>query len=954
MKAFEICCIVPLLFTGYQSAAQNTYVTFEKKSGSFTLSSSGKSSPLYASSSDFPGVLRALKNLKTDIALVTDAEPQLINDQNPSEKEVVIVGTLGKSPLIDQLIQNKKIDVSSLQGKWEDFLIQTIEKPFPNVDRALVIVGSDKRGTIFGIYELSKQIGVSPWYWWADVAPKKNKNLFVSSIKIVSGEPAVKYRGIFLNDEEPSLGRWAVEKYGGFNHQCYEKIFELILRLKGNYLWPAMWWASFNSDDPLNPQLADEYGIVMGTSHHEPMMRAHAEWRKLKVGDWNYATNEPTLRKFWTEGIQRMDNRESIVTLAMRGDGDMAMSQDTNIALLEKIVSDQRKMIADITKKDITAVPQLWALYKEVQDYYDRGMRVPDDVTLLLCDDNWGNLRKLPKLDDKPRSGGYGIYYHFDYVGGPRNYKWLNTSPIIKVWEQMNMAYSYGVDRIWIVNVGDLKPMEFPISFFLDYAWDPKKWNQNNIQEYTRQWSEQQFGKEFANEITDILSKYTKFNGRRKPELLTSETYSLINYGEAEKVVDEYRELEKKAESIYEKIPTELKDAYYQLVLYPVKACANLNDLYVTIGKNKLYASQGRASTNDFAKQVKSLYLKDSALSAYYNKTLAGGKWNNMMNQIHIGYAYWQQPNERLMPETKTIENSTNAEMSIAVEGSEKSWSTSSSDAILPKFNSYQKTTHYFEIFNRGEASFDFSISSKVPWLKFSDAKGTIDKEKRIIVSVDWAAAPTGVIETPIAITGENGKQVVVMARINNSGSKKISETGFVETDHFVSIEPEHFTRAVNNAKVNWQVLPDYGRTLSAITTSPVTAPSQEPGGESPNLEYNIFFVDTATVNVQLYLGTTLSFNANEGLRLAVSFDDEHPQVININKNEPLKGWEKVVEDNARLISTKYKIASAGKHILKYWAIDPGVVLQKIVVDAGGVKPSYLGPPESYFQKAQK
>ncbi|HEV8514746.1 MAG TPA: glycosyl hydrolase 115 family protein, partial [Cyclobacteriaceae bacterium] len=555
--------------------------------------------------------------------------------------------------------------------------------------------------------------------------------------------------------------------------------------------------------------------------------------------------------------------------------------------------------------------------------------------------------------DDKPRSGGYGIYYHFDYVGGPRNYKWLNTSPIIKVWEQMNLAYNYGVDRIWIVNVGDLKPMEFPISFFLDYAWDPKKWNQNNIQEYTRQWSEQQFGKEYADDIADIISKYAKFNGRRKPELLNSETYSLVNYNEAEKVVDEYRAIEKKAESIYEKIPTELKDAYYQLVFYPVKACANLNDMYATIAKNKLYASQGRVSTNDFAKQVKILYLKDSALSTYYNKTLAGGKWNNMMNQIHIGYTYWQQPNERIMPETKNIENSSNAEMGVAVEGSEKFWLSSSTDAILPEFNSYQKSTHYFDIFNRGKASFDFSISSKLPWLKFSETKGTIDKEKRITVSVDWAKAPSGITENPITITGENGKQIVVTAKINKS-SAKISEPGFVETNQFISIEAEHYTRAVNGAKVNWQVLPDYGNTLSAVTTSPVTAPSQEPSNENPHLEYNLFLSDTATVKVLLYLGTSLSYNANEGLRLAVSFDDQAPQIININKNEALKAWEKVVEDNTRLISTKHKIGSVGKHILKYWAVDPGVVLQKIVVDAGGVKPSYLGPPESYFQKAKK
>jgi len=934
--------------------AQNSYVSIKKNSGAFTLSASGKSAPLYTGSTDYPGVIRALKNLQADIGLVTAVEPELAINKAPAEKEIVIVGTIGKSSLIDQLIQNKKIDVKDVAAKWETFVIQVIEKPFPNIDRALVIAGSDKRGTIFGIYDLSRQIGVSPWYWWADVRPQKNKNLYVSSGRYISGEPAVKYRGIFINDEEPSLGRWAVEKYGGFKHGFYEKVFELILRLKGNYLWPAMWWASFNSDDPFNPELADEYGIVVGTTHHEPMMRAHAEWKKSGVGDWNYETNAPTLQKFWTEGIQRMGIRESIVTLAMRGDGDMAMTPETNTALLEKIVTDQRKIISDVTGKDVTKVPQLWALYKEVQNYYDKGMRVPDDVTLLLCDDNWGNIRKLPKLDDKLRRGGYGIYYHFDYVGDPRNYKWLNTNPIIKVWEQMHLAYNHGVDRIWIVNVGDIKPMEFPISFFLDYAWNPAKWNQNNLDEYTQQWCEDQFGKIYAKEIANIISKYTKFNGRRKPELLMPETYSLVNYHEAENIVDEFGELEKKAESIYEKISPDLKDAFYQLVLYPVKACANLNDLYVTVGKNRLHASQGRATTNELAERAKSLYQKDIDLSSYYNKTLAGGKWNNMMNQIHIGYTYWQDPKESVMPETKTIENPTDPEMGIALEGSEKLWLTSSPEITLPEFNSYQKSVHYFEIVNRGKTSFDFSVTASVPWLKFSQTSGTIEKEQRITVSIDWPSAPSGTTQIPMTILQANGKKIVVLAKITNAGSEKVNESsGFVETDHYVSIEPEHYDHAINTKEITWQILPDYGRTLSGVTTLPVTAPAQKAGGESPHLEYNIFFSDTATVAVQLYLGTTLSFNANEGLQLAVSFDRENPEIINVNKNETPKSWGKVVEDNTRLITTTHKISSAGKHILKYWMIDPGVVLQKIVVDAGGVRPSYLGPPESYHRKVK-
>lgn len=928
-----------------QGGAQNFSFTTEKKSpNDFVVSTSGKTAPLLVSEKDFAGVIRAAKNLKIDIGKVTDTEPEIFLDKISSAREVVVMGTIGVSPLIDELIKSKKLKVDGVAGKWESFVFQKIEKPFPNVDRALVIAGSDKRGTIFGIYEMSKQIGVSPWYWWADVPVKKNKNIFVSPSLFVSGEPAVKYRGIFLNDEEPSLGRWAVEKYGGFTHEFYEKVFELLLRSKGNFLWPAMWWAAFNADDPVNASLADEYGIVMSTSHHEPMMRAHAEWRKLKAGDWNYETNAPTLQKFWREGVERMGSREGIVTLAMRGDGDMAMSAETKTALLEKIVQDQRDIIKDVTKKDVTKIPQVWAIYKEVQDYYDKGMRVPDDVTLLFCDDNWGNIRKLPNLNDKPRQGGYGIYYHFDYVGDPRNYKWLNTNPITKVWEQMHMAYEYGVDRIWIVNVGDLKPMEFPISFFLDYAWNPKKWNQNNLQEYTTQWCEEQFGKTYASEIADIISKYSKFNARRKPELLSPDTYSLVNYHEAENMVAEYRALEKKTYELSLKMDATMKDAFYQLVLHPVSACANLNEMYLLLGKNKLYASQGRAATNFVGERAKELYKTDSMISVYYNKTLAGGKWNNMMNQIHIGYTYWQDPPTRVMPETKKIEVPAEGEMGVAIEGSTEWWPTSTTKPVLPEFNSLDQQHHYIEIFNRGKTSFEFKAVANVPWIKLSEISGKVEGETRINVSVDWSLAPNGLSQTNVAILG-NGKLVNVIVNANKFSLPK-DFSGFVGSNHCISIEPEHFDKMVNTSGVNWQVLPDYGRTLSGVTPFPVTTKKQTISANSPHLEYNLFLVDTASINVQLYLGATLNYNVS-GLRLAVSIDDQTPRVINIHENETPKTWGKSVEDNMRVITSRWKISSPGKHVLKYWMVDPGVVLQKIVIDGGGVKASYLGPPES-------
>jgi hypothetical protein len=518
------------------SIGQPKYVETTPAFNSFRLVHEKTAATLYADPNDYAGVVRAVHDLQADILRVSGCNALISEDGKSLSGDVVLIGTIGKSRIIDELVRKRKIDVSQIAGKWESTLIQVVPHPFPGVARGLVIAGSDKRGTIYGIYDLSEQIGVSPWYWWADVPVEHKDALYVKAGRWVQGEPAVRYRGIFLNDEAPSLSGWAREKFGGLNHQFYEKVFELLLRLKANFLWPAMWDNAFNEDDPLNPKLADEYGIVMGTSHHEPMLRAQQEWKRHGEGPWDYAANAKNLDAFWEKGIERNDNYESIITLGMRGDGDMPMAENDNIALLEKIVADQRAIIARHQTPKVAADPQVWALYKEVQGYYEKGMRVPDDVTLLWSDDNWGNIRRLPTTDERKRSGGAGIYYHFDYVGDPRSYKWLNTYSITKVWEQMNLASAYGANRIWIVNVGDLKPMEFPIEFFLALARDPERWGKDNLQEYTELWAGREFGPEYAAEIADIVSKYTQYNGRRKPEQLEPGTFSQVNYREADRI----------------------------------------------------------------------------------------------------------------------------------------------------------------------------------------------------------------------------------------------------------------------------------------------------------------------------------------------------------------------------------------------------------------------------------
>jgi len=489
--------------------------------GAFPLAGPGATAPLYASENDWPGVLRATGDLQKDVERVTGRKPDFATATPAKAASAVLIGTVGRSALIDGLVAAGKLDVAAIRGKWEAFVIETVEQPLPGVERALVIAGSDKRGTIYGIYEISEQIGVSPWYWWADVPVKKRAELHLAAGRHLVGSPAVQYRGIFLNDEAPALSGWVYEKYGRFGREFHADLFELLLRLRANYLWPAMWLPrAFNDDDPENPRLADEYGIVMGTSHHEPLMRAHAEWGKYGRGPWDYSKNDAVLREFWRTSVERTKDFENIMSMGMRGDGDEAMSADTNTRLLERIVSDQREIIASVTGRPVAQQPQLWALYKEVQDYYEAGMRVPDDVILLWCDDNWGNLRRLPTPEERKRPGGAGVYYHFDYVGGPRNYKWINVTPITKVWEQMHLAWQLEANRIWIVNVGDLKPMEFPTEFFIRYAWNPARWPYEKLEEYSRQWAARQFGTEHAAEVAALVNGYSKLNRRRTPELL--------------------------------------------------------------------------------------------------------------------------------------------------------------------------------------------------------------------------------------------------------------------------------------------------------------------------------------------------------------------------------------------------------------------------------------------------
>lgn len=652
-------------------AIDNKGITFGQPAADcFTLVEGGEVTPILLDEKDDVGVAIAAKNLQDDFRKVTGMQAELLH--SVKGKRLIVVGSL-ESRFVKELVKTKKIDITSLEGKREKYLMRAVSRPFDGVDEAWVVIGSDKRGTIYGIYELSEQIGVSPWYDWADVPVVQRKNLYIQRGEYTAGEPAVRYRGIFLNDEAPCLTGWVKHTYGTNygDHRFYARVFELILRLRGNFMWPAMWSWSFYADDPENSRTARDMGIIMGTSHHEPMARNHQEWarKRRQYGVWDYATNQKVLDRFFREGIERAKDTEDLITIGMRGDGDAPMGgkegadheyvnrDEYNMNLLEKVIKNQRKIIRDVTGRPADERPQVWAIYKEVQRFYDMGLRVPDDVIMLLCDDNWGNVRRLPNAEERKRPGGWGMYYHVDYVGAPRNSKWLNVTPIQNMWEQLQLTYDYGVDKLWILNVGDLKPMEYPITLFLDMAWNPKRYTADNLLEHPRGFCARQFGEGQADEAARILNLYSKYNGRVTPEMLDRHTYN-IETGEWKQVADEYRKLEADALRQYLSLPQEYHDAYKQLILFPVQAMANLYEMYYAQAMNHKLYKENNPQANFWADKVARTFKFDSLLCDDYNNVMSGGKWKNMMAQKHIGYTSWNDNfRANIMPEVFRIEN---------------------------------------------------------------------------------------------------------------------------------------------------------------------------------------------------------------------------------------------------------------------------------------------------------
>ena len=997
---FSLCfCVLASLQViragnGYDLLPQ--YIVFNSSASSLPLVKNGVASPIYIDEQDWRGVQHAASDLIADVKRVSSAQAELIHSVDVSgllnqsngltgTRKGIIVGTIGKSRIIDQLIAQKKLDVKDIKGTWESFVTTTI-------DGNLVIAGSDKRGTIYGIYDLCEKMGVSPWYWWADVPVTQQKEIYVTEGRYVMPSPKVKYRGIFINDEHPSFASWGREKFGGVNSKLYVHMFELLLRLKANYLWPAMWANAFNEDDPMNPVLADEYGIVMGTSHHEPMMRAHKEYtkRRKEVGPWDYANNRERIDQFFREGLERNKKFENIVTIGMRGDGDSPMGKGDdveNVRVLEEVIKGQRAIIEEVYQTNPAEVPQLWAIFTEVQRYYDAGFTVPEDVTLLFCDNNWGQIRRTGPKEELKRPGGMGLYYHIDMNGGPANDRWVNTTTVPKLREQLNLAYQSGIDRIWIINVGDLKPKEYPIDFIMRYAWNPDAIKVGDEASYTLAWAESIFGKNYAAEIADIVATYSNYHLTRKAEVQNPLIFSHVNFNESDRQLAQWHRLVRRAEVLEYKLPEEVRDAYYQLVLYPAKAAAGVAEMYIAAGKNNLYAKQQRLQANYWYERACVLFEQDRKMSDYYNHCVADGKWKYMMSDNHIGYISWPMPKKNELPPFQVVKPASRSSMGVALEGSEQAYPAANvATASLPLFQPIAGSdSYYIDVFNRGKGVLEGKVEA-VPsesWIKVNTEKSVegID-EIRLRVTIDWKQLPAGRHQGCVNIR-HSSAVVDVMVDALNFQIPDHSQKLYGGSGEF-SMMAVGYSRIHAGKYAQWVEAPGLGREQSCMLINNVLAPSAtlkkgclQKIDQLPSMEYDFFLPEPTDFKLALGILPTQDINPARGLRMAVSIDGGEPVIIDMRKNmnnifkeytpeslsrsknlKPLPevdrkfvlaGYGKPrrsdILDGLRWVDQQMDRLEAGVHTLKIIMIDPELVLEKIVVNPDNAHYSYMGKP---------
>lgn len=925
------------------------YIKTSYVAGDVKLVYNGVASDIYVAANEPVAVRRCAKDLAADIQRVTGILPVIKNTTTGLSAHAIIVGTLDSSALLKNLVSTGKISAAQVQGQWETFQIQTVAAPATGVDIGLVIVGSDRRGAVFGMYDLSENIGVSPWYWFADVAPMTQTSLVVASGAYRKGPPSVKFRGIFINDEDWGMRPWSVNTYAkadggtGVGPTTYRRVFELLLRLKANHIWPAMHQHAtpFNYY-PANKFVADTFGIVMGSSHVEPLLRnctAGCEWDSEGVGAFNYQTNAANVYSFWEKRVVANGMFENVYTMGKRGNDDQPMPEGgttaEKVAILQTIFNDQRKMLGAHVNTDLAKVPQIFVPYKEVLDLYYAGLKVPDDIILGWVDDNHGYIESLSDETERTRSGGSGVYYHLSYWGSPTSYLWLCSTPPSLVWEEMNKAWEYEANKVWIVNVGDIKPAEISAEMFLKMAWNVPACSSGNVKSRVQSLMERDFGASVAPEIADIMEQYFRLGYARKPEHMDEGLFAIVNYGdEAQMRLDAYAALEKRATAVYTALPANLQAAFYQMVLYSVRCAMLMNQKFIYAEKSTSYGTQKRASAASYGTLAKQAYNSIQTETSYYNTSMSGGKWNRIMTYDPLGGTLANSPT------VSTYSGSGAASLNTYCEGG--------SAATLPTLSGFNRDSAFVDLFNTGTGTVSWTATPSAPWIRLSQTSGSFTDEIRMWVSVDWSAAPTGSsVSGSISFISAGATKTITVPVFNPASPVRDKVVGFVESNGYVSMEAEHFSRITDRQSAGWRVVGGLGRTGDAVMVLPTTLASITTASAiqstSPLMEYDFYAFSTGSATVQVYCLPNQSVGKDAAIRYAVAVDNGTPMLVDVSG-----GWDTNVLRAAAIGSSSVNIAAAGQHILRIWMVDPGLVIDKIVINLGGVKPSYFGPPESY------
>ncbi|MEU1178595.1 glycosyl hydrolase 115 family protein [Streptomyces sp. NPDC005820] len=926
----------------------------------FALVRDGIAVALHVDAADDPAVLRVAGDLQADVERVTGVRPELRDTLPDRATALVLIGTLGASPLIDRLVAQGRLDVSRVRGRWEASVTQVVDRPAPGVARALVIAGSDRRGTVYGVYDTSERIGVTPWYWWADVPIEQRETVTVPAGPIVRSEPSVRYRGVFINDEQ-NLTTWShrtQEPDKNIGPETYRRIFELLLRLKANYLWPAMHpYSDFFNKYRENPELADRYGIVVGSSHPEALLRngVHewAPWAEEHRGAdgslpvYDYTVNPAVISDYWRARARENAAYESSWTIGMRGLHDSALETRNattipeKVAVMNDILADQRRILAE--EVGAAAEPQIFIPYKEVLDLYNAGVEVPDDVTLIWPDDNHGNMRQLPNDTERARAGGNGIYYHLSYWGRPRSYLWLDTTQLAKVWQELRRVYEHGVDRMWIFNVGDLKSIETGLSFCMDLAWDVDRWGAGDVEGFLVEWYGRQFGRRHARETATIRTEYYRLAAERRPEFTDRNVFSVVHHGdEAGRRMAAYDRLLERVRAVGAELPDAFLDAYYELVEYPVHGAYLMNLKYYWADRNALAVRQGRgAGTHRFADLAEAAHTAEAALTARYNSRVAGGKWDGYINPYPS-----QIPKAPGRPAVTRVPRQETSGLGVASEGNE-----TGTDRPL-SFSSVTRGRRFVDVFNTGFLPLTWAAEADRPWVKLSTTGGSLTEQTRLWVEVDWSQAPEGTLDATVVLTGADRRFEVPLRVVNAGERARRRARGFTEADGCVSIDAAHTDRRVARGGARWRTVRGLGRRTGAVEAVPSTAAAVtgEYAVRAPELRYRVRFTSTGVFPVTVF--RLPSLDERGARRLAVGLDDQPVTVLtgqNIATGNRGDAWARNVEEGVEKLTATVTVAEPGEHVLRIFMVDPGIAVDQIVIDTGGVPAAaYLAPPESH------